>query len=134
MGSVNFWTKRMDSLSFGIKRMDSANSGIKRMDSVNFGIKGMGSASFEKIWLFIVFKCKFESSDYVLFLDVNLNIWEIQNGFWIISGLILGPIFCANFWTHFLGSIWGAIFWAHFGAHYLGPFWVSLLGVGYGYF
>ena len=54
--------------------MDSDSFGIKRMGSPNFGIKRMGSANFGKLWLFIVFKCKSESSDYVLFLNVNLDI------------------------------------------------------------
>ena len=54
--------------------MDSLNFGIKRMGSLNFGIKRMGSAKLGKLWLFIVFKCTFESSDYVLFLNVNLNL------------------------------------------------------------
>ena len=46
-----------------ISRMGSANFGFSRMDSANFGFSRMGSANFVKLCLFIVFKCKFESSD-----------------------------------------------------------------------
>jgi len=63
MGSANFGFSRMDSANFGINRMGSANFGFSRMDSANFGFSRMGSANFVKLCLFIVFKCKFESSD-----------------------------------------------------------------------
>ena len=75
---------------------DDCVVGLIRMDSkylVKFRLCIVFNYKFEYLWnsgLCIVFNYKFEylwNSGYVLFLIINLNICEIQYGFWIFLEL-----------------------------------------------
>ena len=63
MGSDNLGFIRMDSDNLGFVKMDSDNLWFIRMDSDNLWFIRMDSDNFGKLWLFVVFKYKFESSD-----------------------------------------------------------------------